>query len=868
MAIEKALFTTQADFKQQEGIGISIDPFLSYDADNRNDWSVFGTPGRVAGIKGNAETYKTSYVHHNTTINPGIHVMSMWFKPTASDVAAAGNNWRILFTHRGFGQTNRGFHLALWNGQLHARIYNTSGGLIQPYSMDSDQIRKTVKADTIYQLIFIWNSSTSGNKLEIWMNDGINGWELWIKSGVSITLHTNTRQELTIGDMPVSASGGTQYAFDGWIDEFMYWTDYTSGVPSIEELKTTYRDYVLNAAWMDTDTEPGSMMLGRNAAGLYTNKPQFWTSPVIDIGEDGFGDFGRLQINFEQPAGTGINVSTRSSSNRSTWNNWIKVAPSGQINSPDQRYLQIQVELFTIDRSVTPKVMEIQVLDYPKVKRLALSSEPLIIYKDLASGLERMGELVNAYDVFIVEEVNGEETLEFKMAANDPKRHELGAEPVELIAEIGDKRFIIRNPIDRRDESGKKYTQFTAEATWYELRDHKVIEFESVEDTALNTLNKILDASIEPTGWTIYKADPTIKRTIRGEWKSVLELLHEVRDQFGGELLFDTVNRTISLVNQIGENNGIRFYYNKNLKTIERSVDSYGIVTRLYLYGKNGMTIASVNNNVEYLENTKWVDALGLRNRIRIDRLSDGRYTIPQNLKEDGQKMLDEMSKPIVSYAMTVNDLSVLSGHEHEQIGLGDTVYAVDTELMNMHVEARIVRRKYNVREPWKTEIELNQPKKELADANKRSIDDAVELLAETDPLDTSDVQQMTVFNHLLNSRAEDGMAYWEQTGTGVSVEMTGFSGSASWKLQSGYGSEASLKQSVFGVSHRTAYTVSAYVYNDGTITRGPSNDAFVGIRVRIHYETADNEGKTYEDHYLAIPDITQETPEEGEELE
>jgi hypothetical protein len=264
-------------------------------------------------------------------------------------------------------------------------------------------------------------------------------------------------------------------------------------------------------------------------------------------------------------------------------------------------------------------------------------------------------------------------------------------------------------------------------------------------------------------------------------------------------------------------------------------------------------------DGLDYVENLEWVNALNLRNKIRVDRFKDDRYTIPQNLYDVGILMINELAKPSVIYAMSVNDLSILSGHEHETIGIGDVVYAVDTELLNLLVSSRIVRRKYNVRQPQKTEIELNQPKKTLADANQRNIDDSLQILAESDPLDTNDVQQMTVFNHLLNSRAEDDIAYWEVTGSGVTTEIGGFSGDASWKLESGYGVTNKLKQSIFGVSHRSAYTVSAYVYNEGTITRGTSENAFVGIKVTIHYKEPDSEGKTFEEHYLAIPDITQE---------
>lgn len=876
MAIEKALFTSKDDFAtpSRGNAPFQVVPYLyfngvdmptdvaenPYSGGSDIHWigtgrqTVDGAVGKGQLMNGSALNWMSYGIQPHSQ-----HMYALLIKPTADDVLTptTGTNFRILATTRGDGWADRGLHLALINGMIEIRTY--AGPAVGSNIWDTVQTNGadmplfTLNADTWYHIVVRYDY-TDASKLELW----VNGQMIGSTSTQLYDLNYKMSNSITLGEKPSSAGTIAGTNFLGVMDEFYYCVG--SNIWSRQQIQDYY-NFVANADYYDLEVtgEDASMILGKSAFTGYTKDIQTWTSPSIDLGPDGFGDFGRVQLNYEAPPGTGIMVQTRSSKDGQTWNDWITISNTGTINSPDEQYLQIKVDFYTTDSAVTPKIMEVQVLDYPKKKRLSLTSEPLVIYRDLETGLERMGELVNASDIYITEEINGEETLEFKMATNDPKRIELGTEPVELCARIGDKQFIIRNPIDKRDDSGKKYTEFFCEAQWYELRDFKVISFESIEDTAFNTMQKILDASIVPTGWTVYTSNITIKRTIRGDWKSVLELLQEVRDTFGGELQFDTIEKTISLVDRIGEDNGVRFYYNKNLKSIERSVDTFSLVTRLYLYGKNDLTIKSVNNNVEYLENLTWVNALNLRNKIRIDRWSDSRYTIPQNLYDDGMKMLDELSKPNIAYVMKLSDLSMLSGHEHETIGLGDTVHAIDTELLNMVVDSRIMKRKYNVRQPWKTEVELNQPKKELADANQRNIDDSLELLAETDPLDTTDVQQMTVFNQLLNSRAEDGTTYWEVTGTGIANEIGGFSGNSSWKFTGGYGVTNILKQSIFGVSHRSAYTVSAYVATDGTITRGATQDAFVGIRVRIHYKEPDDKGNMYEDHLLAIPDITQE---------
>lgn len=771
---------------------------------------------------------------------------SIWFKPTADDVRVGSSfNFRILATTRGSGWAgNRSIHTALQDGKLAVRTYDSGGG------MTDVVFNYTFQANEWYHLVVDYNWDRPAE-----MHYYVNGIKIGEQSGHR-NLNYDVYHSITVGDMPTGSAGSkSANAFMGAIGEFR-WMLEDRWTPS--QIWDYYR-YCMESDPIDVISEPGAMKLGQSMGQYYPDAT--WMSESIDLGNP-FDDYGRVQLNFEQPAGTYIRLFTRSSDNNNSWSDWIELLSDGTIQSPNRRYLQISVEFGTTDPTVTPKIQEIQVIEYLRKVRLTLTSEPLVVYKDLASGRERFGELANAYDIFITEEVKGEEIIEWKMATNDPMRKRLGIEPVELLARIGDKEFIIRNVLDKRDDSGKKYTEFIGEASWYELRDYKAEPYELIEQDARTHIQTALNKSIIPSDWTIGKIDiGTIKRTLRTTKRtSLLEILREIESLFGGELLFDTVNKTISILRQIGEDNGIRFYHNKNITSIERNIDTYNIVTRLYLEGKNGLTVGSVNEQYPgepYIENTKWVDALQLRNRIRIGEFSDGRYTIPQNLYDVGVQMLEEQSKPAINYALKVRVLTSLSGHSHEMVGLGDVVYAIEPEILYLTIKNRIMRRKYNVRQPWETEIELSQPKKELADASNRAIDDAIENLVETDPLDVSDVQQMTVFNHLLNSRAEDGTAYWTQSGTGIDIHPEGFSGSASWKITAGYNTEKSLTQSVYGLSHRSAYTISAYMSTEGEITRGASDDAFVGIKVRVHYTEPNDKGATYEDHFLAIPDLT-----------
>src|SRR5690606_16869767 len=71
--------------------------------------------------------------------------------------------------------------------------------------------------------------------------------------------------------------------------------------------------------------------------------------------------------------------------------------------------------------------------------------------------------------------------------------------------------------------------------------------------------------------------------------KRKIELLNEVRALYNGELSFD--NYEITLTTRKGANNNVSVRYRKNLNGITRKSHSMERVTRLYGYGKNGLTI-------------------------------------------------------------------------------------------------------------------------------------------------------------------------------------------------------------------------------------------------------------------------------------
>lgn len=866
MAKLKALFTTRNDFETKQ-FSFDINPFIYFDGENMPtdvspnigsrpksiQW-IGGEAEIVDGVVGKASKFGTNgLVWRNWGFpKPNKFSLAFWVKFAPSDLQ---RTWTILATTRGDTTSDKGlygFHLAVWNDILNVRVYSTTASY-DTYTNYPDQSGKTFEANKWYHVTLIFDGT--------YVKAIVNG-EEWISFYAGNFTFYDFERSFTVGDMP-SSTGSPVYPFDGSIDEVIY--AYNEDAWTVNQA-IEYYNTIKNGEFFDNQTIDGALQLGKDINGNYPTKTMSWISPTIDLGGQGkFVDYGYIEAASILPEGTSLTFYTRSSFDGKTWEDWIQVASDGKIQSSNLRFVQVRVDFKTNDPTKTPILEELRIYEeelppewIPLPNMKVNSDDPLRLYRDLEGGLKSLGTLRKAYDIFIEEQINGEEILRFKLPKNDKKRQEIGEDPVELIAQIGERFFIVKEVIDRRD-GGQLYTEFICEARWTELRDWYCGEIEVVEVTARKALETIFSSIFREEGdpefdWKIGNVEITKRRTLRSEWKDVLSLIREVQNIWGGEVLFDTKEKRVHLLERIGKDTGIRFQYNKNLKNIERIIDTYDLVTRIYPQGKGGLDIRTVNNGVPYLENREWVDKLKLRRKIIPYRWKDERYTIPQNLKEDAQKILDEKSKPRITYLATIQDLSPLPKHEHESFNLGDTIIVVDKELFDEEVVNRIVRRKMDVRKPENTEIEISQPVKTLADIRSRALDEEIETMLASDPLSTNDVQQMTVFNYLLNSRADEGInADWVQVGTDFDIANVGFSGNWSFKVTPDFGRENSLTQTVEGVSHRSTYTVSAAVATEGNIVRGASNDAFVGIKVIVHYQ----DGGEPDVHYLAIPDIT-----------
>jgi len=191
---------------------------------------------------------------------------------------------------------------------------------------------------------------------------------------------------------------------------------------------------------------------------------------------------------------------------------------------------------------------------------------------------------------------------------------------------------------------------------------------------------------------------------------SLISNLKRIQELWGGEWHIN--NYTIALVDKIGQDNGVKFEYAKNNVSISREVDTKDTVTRLYVYGKNGLTLESINLGKQYLDAGE--EYFNLFNRPKNGEISFDEEDI-NNLLTKATEYLQTVQAPFITYQLSVAELKHLSGMETEKFKLGDTVKIVDLELFGQEITTRIMNYTYN---PFKfnevSNVSLNNKQKTL----------------------------------------------------------------------------------------------------------------------------------------------------------
>jgi phage minor structural protein len=160
--------------------------------------------------------------------------------------------------------------------------------------------------------------------------------------------------------------------------------------------------------------------------------------------------------------------------------------------------------------------------------------------------------------------------------------------------------FVINEITDTMDSDSKQIHAFSSE---HEIADKYIRAYTSKningDDSPVNCTKALTDA-LSKTTWSVGTVPSLFDlkfRSFEVSRKTALDFVYEIATTFNGILIFNTETKQVNIYQpeSIGLNKGLRFSYGKLLNNVVLKRSSDEMVTRLRMYGKDNLSIASVN---------------------------------------------------------------------------------------------------------------------------------------------------------------------------------------------------------------------------------------------------------------------------------
>ena len=330
--------------------------------------------------------------------------------------------------------------------------------------------------------------------------------------------------------------------------------------------------------------------------------------------------------------------------------------------------------------------------------------------------------LNKAYEVAVFEGLQETHTVSFKYPMKDEK--------AELIKEnriVSVEGQAYRITLVKKNYSGSRIMTVKANRIFYDdALHHHLPTIGNDTDVTKSTIGVdpydviklaiadtkfelIPDSELKEMGMTRIGADGVKIDFYPTDKINTYDVIQNVIEAYGrGEIYYD--NYRFAVVERIGKDNGVRMSIKKNMTSLSVERNTQELTTRLYMYGKDDLTISSVNGGTPYIDSKEGIEKYGIREAYRD--YSD--YDDPEKLKAFGEWDLKgegndfRLDRPQLTITGDVVDLSKLAEYgDFYKIALGDTVHVFED---NIEHKQRIVSMTYYPYSAKQPSVTIGQP--------------------------------------------------------------------------------------------------------------------------------------------------------------
>ena len=216
----------------------------------------------------------------------------------------------------------------------------------------------------------------------------------------------------------------------------------------------------------------------------------------------------------------------------------------------------------------------------------------------------------------------------------------------------------------------------------------------SVFDCFQQGLDQAYQYCINTSGWTLnYQSNNKTMVTYQTANVTAWEMIKQIAADNNQEIWFDTKNKIVNVYGKMGSSLGAYYSNELYLKQLKKQSNSYEFATVLYPIGKDGLTIAAINDGKTYLTNYGYTQK-------RIEKYwVDENYEHAEDLKAAAEAYLEELSQPHCSYQLKLMSLG--------DVHLGDEIILVD-KIKKIKQKQRVVKIVRYPNEPEKDSVDIS----------------------------------------------------------------------------------------------------------------------------------------------------------------
>lgn len=298
--------------------------------------------------------------------------------------------------------------------------------------------------------------------------------------------------------------------------------------------------------------------------------------------------------------------------------------------------------------------------------------------------------VLNVDDFYIREQASGIDELIFTMSIYDENYpHVLEEAIIEY-----EQPYLVK-AIDAGADTAKVKCQLDLD----DLKATLTVGYSNGSNTLYGTVSGVL-----PAGWTFLdNSGSTISRTIEGNY-TPLEVIQACVDIYGVVFRFDVKNKIVRAY-MLTDFQPIGSFASRELNLTEvnfkgKSTDFY---TRLYAYGKDGLSFANINNGLPYVDYNEYSD------KVICAYWQDDRYTVAENLLAAAQEAVKTGGTPQRSYECSVYDLAATNPEMYswQDFSLFSVVKLID-DIKGISLNYQVVERQVYPYYPEKNVITLS----------------------------------------------------------------------------------------------------------------------------------------------------------------